>query len=98
MSSQFVVEIQPLNYLQMILRYLYVYNVTDNSSDLQQSIDKLVDWSKWWQLPINLNKCYVLPIFVLSLTQTLSVAIHSTVLHYPILLSHLILVSSLTLS
>ena len=44
------------------LKLYSVYNATDNSSDIQQSIDKLVQWSKLWQLQINLNKCHVLPI------------------------------------
>jgi len=39
-----------------------VYNATDSSSDVMQSIDKLVDWSRLWQLQITLNKCHVLPI------------------------------------
>ena len=44
------------------LKLYSVYNATDNSSDIQQSIDKLVKLSKLWQLQINLNKCHVLPI------------------------------------
>lgn len=44
------------------LKLYSVYNTTDNSADLQQSIDKLVNWSKLWQLEINLNKCHVLSI------------------------------------
>jgi len=66
---------------------------TDNSSDHKQSIDKFVDWSELWQLQINLNKCHVLPIRAKPITQTRSVAIHSMVLHFPILLSSLIVVS-----
>ena len=62
MLFQSVVEMQPLHYLLVILSFYSVFNATDNSSDLQQSIDKLVKWSKLWQLQINLKKCHVLPI------------------------------------
>jgi len=54
------------------LKLYSVYNATDNSSDLQQSIDKLVDWSKLWQLQINLNKCDVLSIRAKSNSSTFS--------------------------
>jgi hypothetical protein len=44
------------------LKLYSVYNNTDNSVDLQLSIDNLVDWSNLWQLRINMNKCQVLSI------------------------------------
>ena len=44
------------------LKLYSVYNSTDNSADLQQSIDNLVKWSNVWQLQINMNKCQVLSI------------------------------------
>ena len=47
-----------------------VHNIGDSSSDLQQSIDQLVNWSKLWQLEINLNKCHVLPIRAKSNSNT----------------------------
>jgi len=64
MLSQSVVEIQLFNCLQMILRCNYsVYNASDNSSNLQQSIDKLVNRSKLQQsLQIILNRCHALHI------------------------------------
>ena len=54
------------------LKLYSVYNIGDNSSDLQQSIDNLVNWSKLWQLEINLNKCHVLPIRAKSNSNTFS--------------------------
>ena len=36
------------------LKLYSVFNSGDHSADIQQSIDKLVDWSKQWQLQINL--------------------------------------------
>jgi low affinity Fe/Cu permease len=50
------------------LKLYSAYNIGDNSSDLQQSIDRVVNWSKLWQLQINLNKCIMFFLFVLSLT------------------------------
>ena len=44
------------------LKLYSVYNSTDNSANLQHSIDKLVEWSNLWQLQINMNKCQVLSI------------------------------------
>jgi hypothetical protein len=36
--------------------------VTNSSLSLQQSIDKLVEWSVKWQLAINIGKCAVLTV------------------------------------
>ena len=64
------------------LKLYSVYNIGDNSSDLQQSIDNLVNWSELWQLEINLNKYVMFFLFEPSLTKTFSVVIHSMVLHF----------------
>jgi len=52
------------------LKLYSVYNISENSSDLQQSIEDLVSWSKLWQLQSNLNKCHVLPIRAKSNSNT----------------------------
>jgi hypothetical protein len=39
-----------------------IYNCVDGMLNLQQSIDKLVNWSNVWQLKINVDKCHVLSI------------------------------------
>ena len=75
------------------LKLYSVYNIGDNSFDLQQSIDNLVNWYKLWQLEINMNKCHVLPIRVKSDLNTFS---SYTLNGSP--LSILTLVSSLTLT
>ena len=59
------------------LKLYSVYNIGDSSSDLQQSIDNLVNWSKLWQLEINSNKCHVLPIRAKSNSNTFSRYIHN---------------------
>ena len=44
---------------------LKIYNIVDvtkSTSTLQWSLDQLMKWSADWQLPININKCSVLPI------------------------------------
>ena len=47
-----------------------IYNSTDSSLNLQQSVDQLVYWSNVWQLKININKCHVLSIRIKSITNT----------------------------
>ena len=54
------------------LKLYSVYIIGDNSSDLQQSIDNLVNWSKLGQLEITLNECHVLPIRAQSNSNTFS--------------------------
>jgi len=57
MLSQYVVDKQLLNHLPTILSDS-VYNATDNSSDLQHSIE---NWYTFLQLQLNLKKCHVFP-------------------------------------
>jgi len=71
MLSEGVVEIQPLTYLRMVLSYrpivftmLLIFRLI--------SIEKFVNWSKLWQLQINLNKCHVLFIRAKSDSNTFS--------------------------
>ena len=52
------------------LKLYSVYNSTDCSLNLQQSVDQLVYWSNLWQLKININKCHVLSIRNKSGTNT----------------------------
>ena len=54
------------------LKLYSVYNSTDNSVDLQHSLDKLVEWSNLWQLQINMNKCQVLSIHNKSISNVSS--------------------------
>jgi len=72
------------------LKRYRVFNIGDNSSYLQQSIDKLVNWSKLWQIQINSNKCHVFPIRTKSNLNTSS---RYTLSDYP--LSTLTLTSDL---
>lgn len=44
------------------LKLYSIYNSDDGVLNLQQSVDRLVHWSKIWQLNFNLSKCHVLPI------------------------------------
>jgi len=62
MLFQYVAEILLSNHFADDLKLHSVYNIGDNSSDLQQPIDKLVNCSKLWLLQINLHKGPVLPI------------------------------------
>ena len=52
------------------LKLYTIYNSTDCSLNLQQSVDQLVYWSNLWQLKININKCHVLSIRNKSGTNT----------------------------
>ena len=52
------------------LKLYSIYNSTDWSLNLQQSVDQLVYWSNLWQLKININKCHVLSIRNKSRTNT----------------------------
>ena len=39
-----------------------IYNTSSNSDILQEDINKLVEWSKMWQLKFNIDKCKILHI------------------------------------
>ena len=52
------------------LKLYSICNCAVGMSNLQQSVDQLVYWSKMWQLKININKCHVLSISNKSKTGT----------------------------
>ena len=46
----------------MTLRFFYSVDSEDGFQNVQQDINKLLDWSETWQMKFNINKCKVMHI------------------------------------
>jgi len=59
LTDMFDSDITPKLYADDLKLYSTIYSSAD-STQLQQNLIKLVEWSKTWQLDISVNKCFVL--------------------------------------